>query len=248
MTLLKWVWTEGGTDETSAPPQLVYYVLRAGMFILSFVLEDWAVYELVPSPRHRRQAVVLVASSYVTWTYQTHTFSNSVETLLVAWSLVLIQRIVENKVGGFAPYTSKDIANRLPIATVFYLCLRHSFVRDRRRGIQSDHIPRFHSYSRFAAGPSFLAEVSFGPELVSFYSLLTGGIQASFVYHYLILWSTLYFPRDLCRYRFLRSVCHIFSRGLQLSRYHPPKQFPLQLRYHESRFSRPSFPSPTLSN
>jgi GPI mannosyltransferase 4 len=68
------------------------------MFALSFVLEDWALHELVSSPRHRRVAVLLVASSYVTWTYQTHTFSNSIETLAVAWSLVLIDRIVENKV------------------------------------------------------------------------------------------------------------------------------------------------------
>ena len=96
MTLLKWLWTEAGTGST--PPYLIYYVLRGGMFILSFVLEDWAIHELVSSPRHRRQAVVLVASSYVTWTYQTHTFSNSLETLLVAWGLVLIQRILENKV------------------------------------------------------------------------------------------------------------------------------------------------------
>jgi GPI mannosyltransferase 4 len=33
----------------------------------------------------------------VTWTYQTHTFSNSIETLSIVWSLVLIQRVVENK-------------------------------------------------------------------------------------------------------------------------------------------------------
>ena len=68
------------------------------MFILSFVLEDWAIYELVRSPQHRRLAVTLVASSYVTWTYQTHTFSNSIETLVVAWSLVMIQRVLDNKV------------------------------------------------------------------------------------------------------------------------------------------------------
>jgi phosphatidylinositol glycan class Z len=96
MVLLKWLWTEAETGST--PPELIYYILRGGMFILSFVLEDWAIYELVSSPRHRRRAVVLVASSYVTWTYQTHTFSNSLETLLVAWSLVLIQRILGNKV------------------------------------------------------------------------------------------------------------------------------------------------------
>ena len=140
MTLLKWFWTEG-VDGAATPPQLIFYVLRAGMFILSFVLEDWAVYELVPSSRHRRQAVVLVASSYVTWTYQTHTFSNSVETLLVAWSLVLIQRIVENKVrqiillnpglNSFFQCSSRDDnANYLCLATVFYLRLRYPCIRN----------------------------------------------------------------------------------------------------------------------
>lgn len=68
------------------------------MMIFSVVLEDWAIHELIKSPRHRNLAVVLVASSYVTWTYQTHTFSNSVETLVVAWSLVMIQRIRDDKV------------------------------------------------------------------------------------------------------------------------------------------------------
>lgn len=63
------------------------------MFVLCFVLEDWAIYEVVHSPRKRKDAVLLVASSYVTWTFQTHTFSNSVETLLVLWCLVLMQRI-----------------------------------------------------------------------------------------------------------------------------------------------------------
>ncbi|PLN76635.1 putative alpha 1,2-mannosyltransferase Smp3 [Aspergillus taichungensis] len=95
MSLLKWFYTETGT--ANPPPQLVYHLIRGCMFLLSFVLEDWAVYELVPFPRHRRATVVLVASSYVTWTYQTHTFSNSLETLLVAWGLVLIRRIAENK-------------------------------------------------------------------------------------------------------------------------------------------------------
>jgi GPI mannosyltransferase 4 len=67
------------------------------MFTLSFVLEDWAVQELVNSPRHRQVAMMLTASSYVTWTYQTHTFSNAIETLLVLWSLVLITRIMADK-------------------------------------------------------------------------------------------------------------------------------------------------------
>jgi phosphatidylinositol glycan class Z len=97
MLLLRWLWVENGQDG-EIPPIAVFWTLRVLMFLISFVLEDWALHELIPSPRHRRTAVVLVASSYVTWTYQTHTFSNSVETLVVAWSLVLIQRIVDTKV------------------------------------------------------------------------------------------------------------------------------------------------------
>jgi phosphatidylinositol glycan class Z len=75
---------------------LAFYTLRIVMFILSFVLEDWALHELIPSPRERTRAIALVASSYVTWTFQMHTFSNSVETLLVLWCIVLMRRIKEN--------------------------------------------------------------------------------------------------------------------------------------------------------
>ena len=96
MLVLQWVWTETGKEAVA--PRVIYYALRLLMFILSFVLEDWAIHELVQSPRERRIAVVLVASSYVTWTYQTHTFSNAVETLVVLWSIVMIQRILDNKV------------------------------------------------------------------------------------------------------------------------------------------------------
>ena len=96
MTLLKWVRAEDAKGTVS--PEAIYYALRVVMFILSFVLEDWAIYEMVHSPRHRSQAFALVVSSYVTWTFQTHTFSNSLETLLVCWSLVLIERIIHEKV------------------------------------------------------------------------------------------------------------------------------------------------------
>jgi len=102
MLLLRWLWIGNGKDG-EIPPVVVFWTLRVLMFIISFVLEDWAIHELVQSTRHRRVAVLLVASSYVTWTYQTHTFSNSVETLVVAWCLVLIERIVESPVSHCKP-------------------------------------------------------------------------------------------------------------------------------------------------
>jgi phosphatidylinositol glycan class Z len=99
MYILRWLWEGFGYDVS---PSVVYWTLRVLMLALSVVMEDWAVHELVESPRARRVAVPLVASSYVTWTFQTHTFSNSIETLLVSWSLVLIQRIVGDKVRTLA--------------------------------------------------------------------------------------------------------------------------------------------------
>ncbi|OJD38944.1 gpi mannosyltransferase 4 [Diplodia corticola] len=85
---------EGIAEEV--PPYVVYWTLRVMMFVMSFVLEDWAILELV-APHQRSSASMLVASSYVTWTLQTHTFSNSLETLVLIWSLVLIGRILEDK-------------------------------------------------------------------------------------------------------------------------------------------------------
>jgi len=107
MLLLRWLWVGNGNDG-EIPPIAVFWTLRVLMFVLSFVLEDWALHELVQSPRHRKVAVMLVASSYATWTFQTHTFSNSIETLAVAWSLVLIHRIVESKVGSICGFRSES--------------------------------------------------------------------------------------------------------------------------------------------
>lgn len=104
MVVLRWLWT--GTSNLSVPPRAIYYTLRSIMFVFSFVLEDWAIYELVERPRQRRLAVILVASSYITWTYQTHTFSNSIETIAVLWSLVLIQRIRSTRVSSTARNSS----------------------------------------------------------------------------------------------------------------------------------------------
>jgi GPI mannosyltransferase 4 len=101
MLLLRWLWIGNGNDG-EIPPIVVFWTLRVLMFMVGFVLEDWAIDELIQSQRqrHRHLAMLLVASSYTTWTYQTHTFSNSIETLVVAWSLVLIERIVASPVSA----------------------------------------------------------------------------------------------------------------------------------------------------
>ncbi|KAH0254163.1 GPI mannosyltransferase 4, partial [Aureobasidium melanogenum] len=117
LTLLKWICDGIGYHNIS--PATVYYTLRALMFVLSFVLEDWALDELIHVPKERRVAQMLVASSYVTWTFQNHTFSNSVETLIVLWCLVLINRIKEDK----------SHTRVLPSALLAFLCVLGTFNR-----------------------------------------------------------------------------------------------------------------------
>ncbi|KAI4723929.1 GPI mannosyltransferase 4 [Aureobasidium sp. EXF-10728] len=117
LTLLKWICDGIGYHTIS--PATVYYTLRALMFVLSFVLEDWALDELIHIPKERRAAQMLVASSYVTWTFQNHTFSNSVETLIVLWCLVLINRIKEDK----------SHTRVLPSALLAFLCVLGTFNR-----------------------------------------------------------------------------------------------------------------------
>lgn len=95
LTTLKWVWE--GLGYGQVPASVAFYALRFVMFMLSFVFEDWALDELLPDKRQKRIALFFVSSSYVTWTYQAHTFSNSIETILVLWCLVLIQRIIDHK-------------------------------------------------------------------------------------------------------------------------------------------------------
>ena len=151
MIVLRWVWTETGKEEVA--PKIVYYTMRILMFILSFVLEDWAIHELVQSPRQRRLAVILVASSYVTWTYQTHMFSNSIETLVVAWSLVMIQRILDNKVlrvPHLYPFRAKINS---PSAPLLYRILRPSRLPPHLRHLYPHHLPRLSHRPRAVPAP-----------------------------------------------------------------------------------------------
>lgn len=164
MSLLKWFYTEMGTG--NPPPELVYNILRGVMFLLSFVLEDWAIYEFVPSPRHRAATIALVASSYVTWTYQTHTFSNSLETLLVAWGLVLIRRIVENKVRTVSRYANWVMGLTplpLPPATLFAFLLRRARIYCCDRYLQSHYFPGLSNPPGASIVATFPSQVSGSP-------------------------------------------------------------------------------------
>ncbi|KAI1799939.1 glycosyltransferase family 22 protein [Daldinia bambusicola] len=118
MLLLNWLWAGYGEDG-EIPPIAVFWTLRVVMFIISFVLEDGAIHELVQSAQHRKTALLLVASSYVTWTFQTHTFSNSIETIVVLWCLVLVERILEASRAQRSALVASTVLGILAVFGVF---------------------------------------------------------------------------------------------------------------------------------
>lgn len=154
MLVLRSLWDGIGKE---APPPVVYWTLRVLMFTLSFVLEDWALQELVHETKQRRVALILVASSYVTWTYQTHTFSNSIETLVVLWSLVLITRIVQDKVGYSV---DRRYGQKLTdsIGTFRSICLRRASFLDRSWSLQPHYVSSLHRCSRIPIASSLQEE------------------------------------------------------------------------------------------
>lgn len=133
MIVLRWL--SAGFVGDSFHPLVMFRGLRIVMFLLSFILEDWAIHELVESRQQRRVALMLVASSYVTWTWQAHTFSNAVETIVVLWSIVFIKRLARFEVR--MPFHASEIRSlfknrhivlrsRLPLFLLFCSSLAHS--------------------------------------------------------------------------------------------------------------------------
>ena len=155
MVMLRSIWGGLGHDLS---PATVYWTLRCLMFTLSFVLEDWALQELVHSTRQRRVAILLVASSYVTWTYQTHTFSNAIETLIVLWSLVLIGRIVEEKVRFLA--LAFFLQNLQLVGAYRYLQMWRSSILERLRHLQPYHFSGLYSPTRSPTATALPSEAT----------------------------------------------------------------------------------------
>ncbi|KAI1504238.1 Alg9-like mannosyltransferase [Biscogniauxia marginata] len=177
MLLLRWLWIGNGNDG-EIPPIAVFWALRVLMFVVSFVLEDWAIWELVQSRRHRPVAVMLVASSYVTWSFQTHTFSNSIETLVVAWCLVLIERIL----GSSATSSSLLASIVLGVVAVFGVFTRITFPAFLL-------IPGLHLIPHFMKRPLSLITMAVAG---LFTVLIAISLDTSFYTPHSIFWSDLY--------------------------------------------------------
>lgn len=89
-------------DAKTVDPLAILVGLRLTFSLGNWVLSDMAIERLTQSYEHKLTGLFFYATSYVSWTYQSHTFSNSVETVLLLWCLVIIYEFETTKPSFFA--------------------------------------------------------------------------------------------------------------------------------------------------
>lgn len=79
-------------------PLALLYIIRIQFAISYIFIAQWSTRIITKSKQEGSKTIFFIFSSYVTWTYQTHTFSNSIETqlLLVALSILHILKLQSN--------------------------------------------------------------------------------------------------------------------------------------------------------
>lgn len=82
-------------------PLHVLYAIRAILNLLTWVLTDMAVDRLSRFDTDKLRSLIFVSTSYVTLTYQAHTLSNGLETILLLWALVIIHEFKVTRTNSF---------------------------------------------------------------------------------------------------------------------------------------------------
>ncbi|ANB12907.1 Smp3p [Sugiyamaella lignohabitans] len=91
-------------------PETMFLTLRLAFATATWTLTDMAIDRLSDSKNDKLKGLFFVSTSYVTWTYQSHTFSNSVETVIVLWCLVIIHEFTNDRATNNSLVRHWDIA------------------------------------------------------------------------------------------------------------------------------------------
>lgn len=80
-------------------PILILYLMRLQNCVILLLCYHFVIPKLIRNDRKAVQSIKkgLLLTSYVTWTYQTHTFSNSIETLILMMTLTLMENMINDK-------------------------------------------------------------------------------------------------------------------------------------------------------
>lgn len=98
LSILKWIWSCVAPAGTLPSPGLFLMVPRIFACAVSFIC-DYAVYHLAAPPAKRKRrikALVFFSSSYITIVFYTRTFSNSIESCLLALLLLCVKNVMHN--------------------------------------------------------------------------------------------------------------------------------------------------------
>ncbi|RLV95930.1 GPI mannosyltransferase 4 [Spathaspora sp. JA1] len=71
-------------------PIQIWYLARLQITILTWVITDSCLYWMLPTKQERIKAIFFTSTSYITLVYQSHLFSNSIETVLVLLAILII--------------------------------------------------------------------------------------------------------------------------------------------------------------
>lgn len=91
-------------------PMQTWYVVRLVVMLVSWMATDWLLYRMLPTKQERIKALFFVLTSYVTMVFQAHTFSNSIETILVLAVVYLINELRFLKRVAKNQYSAVEIA------------------------------------------------------------------------------------------------------------------------------------------
>lgn len=80
-------------------PILILYLMRLQNYVMIVLCCHFIIPKLMRSDKRAVQSMKkgIILTSYVTWTYQTHTFSNSIETLILMSTLIVMENMVNEE-------------------------------------------------------------------------------------------------------------------------------------------------------
>lgn len=71
----------------------IYHLFRFNLVFWNWIIVDWCIYRIMPFKHERIKALFFIATSWVTLSLQSHTFSNSIETFLLLPCVYIINDI-----------------------------------------------------------------------------------------------------------------------------------------------------------
>lgn len=92
-------------------PLQLWYLFRLQFMLMSWMITDWCLYRMLPTKQERIKAIFFALTSYVTLVYQSHCFSNSIETFLLVLAVYYINELRFLRTSKLDQYTYRELVS-----------------------------------------------------------------------------------------------------------------------------------------